>query len=324
MNSSSFIAGAPISWAEDFGRRWNEFWFRPSDPTLVSLLRVGTGVIALFHFASYGSDLPRWFAADGLLSMEAVAAVTGESATFRPTYLALTSNPTILWGILAASLAAAAGVTFGLLTRISCALTAVAALALVHRAPMISGQAEPVLVFMLIYLCIAPSGARFSLDSLISRLLRRQEPAFQQATTLSPLATVGLRLMQVHLAAFYLMMGLAKTYGDAWWDGTAVWLLLAQTHSRPLDLTFLRHREYLLNGWTHFIVFTQLGLPVLIWNRFTRPFLLMAAILVWLSLIPVTGLTSFCLLMLIATLCFLLPEYAALWLPARPPAAIPR
>ncbi len=43
------------------------FWFRPCDPTLTSLLRIGGGLTALLHLASYSGDLVRWFAADGLL-----------------------------------------------------------------------------------------------------------------------------------------------------------------------------------------------------------------------------------------------------------------
>jgi hypothetical protein len=111
--------------------------------------------------------------------------------------------------------------------------------------------------------------------------------------------------MQVHLAAFYLMMALSKTYGDAWWDGLAAWNLLAQTHSRPLDLSSLRGNEFLLNAWTHWIAWTQLLFPGLVWNRFSRPFILVAAGLMWLLLWLLTGLTSFCLLMLVGLLCFL-------------------
>ncbi|MCE9525314.1 MAG: hypothetical protein K8R36_04585, partial [Planctomycetales bacterium] len=77
------------------------------------------------------------------------------------------------------------------------------------------------------------------------------------------------------------------------------------THSRPVDLSSLRGSEYLLNAWTHFIAWTQLLFPFLVWNRFSRPVILAAAALMWLSLVPLTGLTSFCLLMLVGLLCFL-------------------
>src|SRR5438477_578333 len=52
----------------------------------------------------------------------------------------------------------------GFLTRISGLLTLAALLAYIHRVPQVAGHAEPVLSFLIAYLCIAPSGARLSLD----------------------------------------------------------------------------------------------------------------------------------------------------------------
>jgi hypothetical protein len=301
------------NWAEDLGRSWNDFWFRPADPTLCCLLRIGLGLVALLHLGSYGGDLVRWFAADGLLPAGTVDALLGGGGTFHPTYLTLAGSPTALWICQACGLIAAALLTLGLFSRTSAALTAVATLALANRAPIISGQVEPVLIFMLLYLAIAPSGARFSLDALLIRPILANSPLSIFAHTDNPsvLATLSLRLMQVHLAAFYLMMALAKTYGEVWWDGAAVWNLIAQTHSRPLDLTSLRGSEFLLNAWSHFIAWTQLLFPFLVWNRFTRPVILAAAALLWASMLPLTGLTSFCLLMLLATLCYLPPGVLA-------------
>jgi hypothetical protein len=109
------------------------------------------------------------------------------------------------------------------------------------------------------------------------------------------------------------MMGLAKTYGDAWWDGAAVWNLLAQTHSRPLDLTVLRGSEFLLNAWTHLIAWTLLLFPFLVWNRFSRPIALVAAGIMWHLMIPLTGLVSFCLLMIVALACFVPPQLIDRW-----------
>ena len=303
--SASCSTTKQSSWTEDFGRVWNDFWFRPADPTLVSLMRIGVGLMALLHLACYSGDLVRWFGVDGLLPTQTVDAILGGGSTFHPTYLSVVSSPATLWIIHACGLVAALSLTLGLFSRSSAAVTALATLAITNRAPVISGQVEPVLVFMLLYLCIAPAGARFSLDALLRPILpsqpfayfiHRDEPSF--------LANLSLRLMQVHFAAFYLMMALSKTYGDAWWDGAAAWQLIAQTHSRPLDLSALRGSEFLLNAWTHFIAWTQLLFPFLIWNRFSRPVLLAAATLTWISMLPLTGLTSFCLLMLVGLACW--------------------
>jgi hypothetical protein len=116
--------------------------------------------------------------------------------------------------------------------------------------------------------------------------------------------------MQVHLAALYFVMGAAKLYGDFWWDGEAIWFLMAQTHSRPIDLSFLRGWELLLNAWTHLIAFTHLAFAALVWNRLTRPIVLALAAVTWLSLIPVTGQALLCLLMTAASVVYIRPPHA--------------
>jgi len=313
MSAATSVSGQ-ASWTEDFGRAWNDFWFRPSDPTLVSLLRIGVGLVALLHLGSYFGDLVRWFGTDGLLPLDTVSALLGVSAGKQPSFLSASGSAALLWSCWGIGLIAALALTLGLFSRSSAAITALVTLAITNRAPIISGHVEPPLVFMLLYLCVAPAGAKFSIDSLLRSILpeqsfrlfiHRDEPSF--------LATLSLRLMQVHLAAFTLMMALSKTYGDAWWDGAAVWNLLAQTHSRPMDLTVLRGNEYLLNAWTHFIAWTQLLFPFLVWSRLTRPIMLAAAAVMWLSLLPLTGLTSFCLLMLVGVACFIPTETFARW-----------
>ena len=315
--TTSSLSAKPTSWTDDFGRAWNDFWFRPCDPTLVSLLRIGVGLVALLHLASYSSDLVRWFGADSLLPPDTVDALLGGGGTYHPTYLSFANSPTALWICHACGLVAALALTLGFFSRTSAALTALATLAITNRAPIISGQVEPVLIFMLLYLCIAPAGARFSLDAVLRPILPAQPFAnFAHKDEPSISANLSLRLMQVHFAAFYLMMALAKTYGDAWWDGAAAWHLIAQTHSRPVNLSFLRGNEalrFFLNAWTHLIAWTQLLFPFLVWNRFTRPVILAAAALMWLSLLPLTGLTSFCLLMLVGLGCFLPAETFARW-----------
>jgi hypothetical protein len=118
-----------------------------------------------------------------------------------------------------------------------------------------------------------------------------------------------LRLIQVHLAMFCLMMGLMKLYGDAWWEGNAIWLLLAQTESRPLNLTGLRQAGqfgvYLINAWTLSIVYFELAFAVLIWNRWARRLLLALGLLVWTSIIVATGQLLFGLTMIAASAAFL-------------------
>ena len=289
---------------DSFGRGWNRFWFAPSDPLPCAVLRIAVGLLVIGHLLSITAGLDRWYANDGLLPPTAVRTLT--IAETGPAYFHYSwfnsLGPTETRVVHGLTIAVAAAFTAGLFSRVTGLLTLVGLLAYVHRLPLLIAHVEPVLAFLVAYLVIAPSDAYFS----VSRWLRNRtaaEPLPAPAPSFG--ATLSLRLVQVHLAAFIGMMGLAKLSGTAWWNGEGIWYLLAQTHSRPLDLTSLRNYELLVNFWTHSIVYYELAFSVLIWNRYTRPLLLALGIAVWLSVVLATGLLLFGLTMLIATLAFL-------------------
>jgi len=300
------------SLADAIGRGWNQFWFKPADPLPCAVLRIGVGLLTIAHLLSLGGELDRWYGKDALLTTAAVEQLhrlSGEEARYRFSKLGQYAAPEINYHLWAA-IAVAAAFTAGLLTPVSGALTLAALLSFVHRVPQVAGHVEPVLAFLLFYLILAPSWARLSLDRLIFK--RKKQPA-PNAPAVSPLvgiaANIGLRLIQVHLAMFIAMMGLTKLYGDAWWEGSAIWYLLAQTQSRPIDLSGIRsagkYGEFLVNFWTLAIVYFELGFGVLIWSRILRPLLLSLGVLVWLSLILATGQLLFGLTILLASAAFL-------------------
>lgn len=296
--------------ADAFGRGWNRFWFTPADPAPCAALRIAVGLLAALHLASLGVELDRWYGREGLLPPPTVdMLITGgnlDQSHYHFTYLAPLEG-TQLAVVHALAIAAALAFAAGLFTRVSGVLTLIAVLAYVHRVPQVAGHAEPALAFLLLYLCIAPSGSRLSLDRWIA--LRRadagQPPELDNADQPSVAANVALRLIQVHLAMFVLMMGLTKLSAAAWWDGDAIWHLLAQPHSRPLDLTWLGGWPLAVNFWTHAALYYELAFPVLVWNRSARPLLIALGVVHWLLLILATGLTLLGLTMIVASAAFL-------------------
>jgi len=322
MEDSNYFADL----TEAFGRGWNRFWFTPADPLPCCVLRIATGAIAAAHLLALSPDLARWYARDGLLPPAAVSELLallsgGDAAHYHYSYLSVFPAGTELWIVHAAAIAAAIAFMLGLLTRLSGALTLVAVLAYVHRVPFVAGDLEPVLAYLLAYLIIAPAGACLSLDRVLTKPRMSRAAAPQPSIT----ANLALRLIQVHTAMLVAMMGLSKLYGDAWWGGGAIWLLLAQTESRPLDLTGIRRAgqlgEYFLNFWAHAIVYVELAFPILIWNRLARPLVLALAAAAWLSLALATGSLLLVFALLAASASFLPGEHYRRF--ARQPALLP-
>src|SRR5262249_26281565 len=122
--------------------------------------------------------------------------------------------------------------------------------------------------------------------------------------------TIAGRLIQVHLAAIYLMTGLTMLSSETWWIGEAVWWLI----SRPEDSSYplasrLDNHPWGINLWTHAILAGQLLFPVLIWNRLLRPLMLLFSGIVWLLVGLAASNWLFALLVFGAGLAFVSPEF---------------
>lgn len=315
---------------ERFGDGWNRFWFRPSDPLTLCVLRLAAGLLALYLHLTLSFDLVAFFSADGLLppsvvahwAQEASPAVRGFPTLDRLSYLSYVTSPAALWVLHGVGFAVLVAFTLGLFTRYSSIAALVVVLSYMHRGPMLVSYVEPVLAMVMFYLCLAPCGACLSLDSLW-RSRNASAPGDADRVS-SPWATVAMRLLQLHFSAFCFMMGLSKLAGGSgqvWWSGEAMWMLIARPESRLIDLTWLAGHPFVIDVWTHMVVWFELAFPILVWNRFARPLALSMAVLVWGSLIPVTGLTTFYVMLIIASWSFVEPsswralrEYAGSWL----------
>lgn len=303
------------------GEGWNEFWFQRSDPATLGLIRVGAGLVALYFAGSYSLDLERFFGADGLLPAATVGEwlAPGENRWWRFSYFSLANGRADLWAMHVVSLLVLLLFTLGLFTRVTSVLALLVVLAYVQRAPMLTSQLEPVLCLVLFCLALGPSGAARSLDAWRARRRRAELPAAERAlipeVPLSYGAHLAQRMLQVHLALIYPMMGLSKllystnTSDNVWLDGQAVWWLAAKPESRLFDLTStLAALPKLGDFWSHVILAVELSFAVLIWIRLARPLVLLTSTVVWLSLAVLTGNIPWAVLMIVANLAFVSGE----------------
>jgi hypothetical protein len=315
MSASLALTEYAASLADEVGAGWNRFWFTPSDPLPASVLRIPVGLLALAWVGSFTPELVEWLGPQGWLPPASVAQLTGAvplpgmtgEMVFRPSPFNYLAEAWQVWVVHSLCLAAVFAFTAGLWARITGPLAALAVLSYIHRDPFITDQFEALLVPALIYLAIAPSGAYLSLDRcLLGRDCSSAAPADWTAT-------LALRLLQIHLTAFFLLSALAKlsagTEGlHAWWLGEAAWSLIAKTDSRVVDLSGLRDSLFLVNFWTHAIVAYELAFVPLAWSPLLRPLVLAAGVIVWTSIALVTGLFLYCVLMIVLTFAFVPAE----------------
>ena len=286
--------------SKGFGEAWTRFWFAPSDPATISAIRLLTGLVVVYLHATLSLDLITFFGPQGMLPVSDIAPLEGNTFS----YLNYVHGTSELWIVHLLGLGVLVLFAVGAWTRVTSILALVVFLSVVHRAPMITGRTELIVAMVMLYLCIAPCGWRFSLDALLAA--RKRNP-LGSPSPLSTASTVATRLIQIHLALIVAMMGFSQLGGDVWWNGGGMWFLITRQQSRFVDFTGLESLPLVVDFWTHLVTAFELLFPVLIWVPLARPLLLALGWAVWISLGLVTGDLTCYLMLMIASLAFVSP-----------------
>jgi len=217
--------------------------------------------------------------------------------------------------------------TLGLFTRITAALTWLAAVSYIHRNQQVLFGQDTMQNLLLIYLMISNCGATYSLDRLIDRY-RAARASLGRSGTIdaatqnfllfappSPSCGLAQRLLQIHFCFIYIASGLAKLKGGGWWSHTAYWDTLANPEFTMIHygwyqdmLRFFAASRpvYAIMAATgvYFTLFTEITLPIVIWTRL-RPYWIMLGCALHLGIGIFMGLLVFSLLMMTMLVAFL-------------------
>ena len=123
------------------------------------------------------------------------------------------------------------------------------------------------------------------------------------------MTTVATRLLQLHLCVIYLFAGLGKLQGVSWWEGTAMWLSVANYEYQSIDMTWLARHPRLVNMMSLIAVSWEITYSAIVWPRWTRPLVILLAIPLHMGIAICLGMITFGLVMLIANLAFVSPEF---------------
>ncbi|HLJ97451.1 MAG TPA: hypothetical protein VKU02_30105 [Gemmataceae bacterium] len=342
-------------------RAWDRFWFTPGDPTILGLIRICCGLVVLYVHLAYSYDLQTFFGKDAWLSLEQInesrkhvpwvgpptgweplspipASNPQEQAfidrwTVHPSQVMAygqplwsiyyhVTDPTWMWVVHGTILTIMLLFTIGFCTRVVSVLTWLGLLCYIQRAPTSLFGMDTIMIVVVLYLMIGPSGAALSVDRLLAcrratRYALREHlppPEFLHPP-FSISANVALRLLQIHVCIIYAASGLSKLQGPAWWSGVAVWGTMANYEFSPMPyriyMEFLRflsqHRwlwELVMTGGSYFTLVFEIGFAFLVWNRRLCWTMLVAAVLLHTGIAIFMGLVTFSLMMLTLVLAF--------------------
>jgi uncharacterized membrane protein YphA (DoxX/SURF4 family) len=328
--ASPGMTGGPLSWLFAWlatgWTGWNRFWFTPRRPTTLGVIRIATGLIALYSQLVWTLEFDTFFSEQGLLPNEYRQLFFG---VYTWSHFDFVQSPALLKLIHWAGLGVVILFTAGLFTRVTSILTTLILISYINRATGALFGLDQILVLLCLYLSLGNSGGAFSMDRMIRRWREKKGESGHSSLTAGNaqsregqggkgwlgtgggaeapadvLTNIAIRLIQLHLCLIYFYAGLGKLQGETWWNGQAIWFTVASYEYQTLDLSWMAQHMELVAILTLVTVYWEVTYPALIWYRWTRPVMLAIALLTHLGIGIAMGMLTFGLIMIVANLSF--------------------
>lgn len=272
----------------------DQFFFAPSSGKVLAFFRITIAVFCLLKFWSIYDDLLNIFGSQGFVKGDVAAIVL---ADYMPR-IGWLSDRTVTWGI--SEVEVIYGLFFffmlvlvllglGFQTRLMSILALFAHLMFLNAGKMFMYGMDYLTTSALFYAVIMPLGKFYSLDNFL-----RSKP--QNPGTIP---IFFMRILQMHLCLVYFFGGFAKSLGLHWWNGEAIWRAVSIPGFYQLDMTWLAAVPWLsvVLGWL--VLAVELGYPIFIWFRKTRPVFLFLVCCMHLGIGVAMGLPYFAALMIL-------------------------
>lgn len=120
--------------------------------------------------------------------------------------------------------------------------------------------ADVIGALFLFYMSFTQSCERLSVVNLV-----RKKSSFKVSDTVS---SMMIRMMQVQISVIYAYTGWEKLKGGSWWDGTALWSVLANPQMTTMDFSFLRHFPWVIPLIGYVTILFEIYFPAMVaWPR---------------------------------------------------------
>ena len=279
-------------------KAWNTFWFRPISARPLGAFRVILGLLTIAHLVILAPDLDHWMTDAGVLRGEESRVVAGP---LRPSPLQWVQDPTSVRVFVVATGCVAALVTVGWHTRACSVVLYLMMLSIHHRNILTNCGPDSLLMILLFYLMLTPSGAAYSLDA--RRLAKRR--GTEAEPVIIPWAQ---RLIQLQICMIYFITAVLKSSGPSWLNGTALHYVFQNVEVRRFDFEWLCQYPLLINFMSYAGLVTEFSLAFLLWFRPTRGFAAITGVAFHTGVFFVINVPLFGELMTACYLTFLTPD----------------
>lgn len=292
------IKQAVSKWWTSCLAAWDAFWFVPTLPHTLALIRICCGAMLVYVHVIWAVLIDDFFGPSAWIQRSVVAQLHQSDWVW--SWLFYTDSVAVIWGHQILAILASLAMMLGLFTRWAIPLAWWLTLMVCHRMTGALFGLDQIVVMLSMYLMFARSGSVWSLDA---RLAARGSEQLRHVSN-----NIATRLIQLHLCVIYLFGGLSKMRGEQWFEGSALWWTAVNYEYQSLDITWLANFPWLIAALTAGTIFWETFYIAIVWPKQTRPLALGMAVMVHGGIAVALGMVTFGTIMIVANLAFIAPE----------------
>lgn len=233
---------------------WDQWWFAPRSLSAVGLFRVlltgvlfYMGLLRSFHLDYYTNQ--SWIPRDLQFFILPESFRAAFSWFFWPDAWGPFFHIVLLVLLFFAML--------GIGHRVTLLLAWMIQLAFIQRNYAVVFGADHIGTILLFLLALTNCFSTWSVLNLVNPARR----ALSEVEKSDFLGSAAMRLLQIQMVVIYCYTGMEKLKGGSWWDGTALWNVLANPQQTVADFTFIKHFPLFITGMTFFTIIWEVFWP---------------------------------------------------------------
>lgn len=281
-----------------FFKAWDHFWFAPRKLINLALFRlvlVGT-MLHLYFLRSWNIDYY-----NGTSFMPRSLALESIDQFIRPSFGWFLWPDSMAGSFHALYVALLLLLFLGIGGRVVAMAAWVLHIGFLDRNYAAMFGADVIAGVFLFYLAFTDSCARLS----VLNLFKKSKPVRLESDFVT---SAMMRMMQFQICIIYAYTGFEKLKGVSWWDGTALWSVLANPQMVDHDWTFLRHIPIVIAIGSFTSIVFEIYFPAAMLNPKARKYWLTLGFFFHVSIGLIMGLMHFSLVMISTYFLFISPE----------------
>ncbi len=270
---------------------WEQFWFKFDASLPLSFIRIILGIILLWHSIDRSQFLDIYYKDAGLVKRADSLLLMLDF--YRPHFSFFIWPESTISVVNYLLIFLIVLMILGVGGRVVLFLVWFVNLSFMQRNYALLFGADLVANIFLFYLMFTNSGRYLSIMHLIKKPKKVVISEFDLVVT-----SAFARLIQIQLCIIYFYTGMEKLRGSSWWDGTALWTVLANPQMVLFDFSWLKSFSWLIVAGTYTTILFEVYFAPLVWNKKMRPYILSAGVVFHSGIGIVMALYTFALIMI--------------------------